>query len=230
MHFAFQAREMLEQKACSHLQSALEQRMMWNLTCYFSIPSYTWHFIYFLSPASNWPMQYYLQLQLLGIKVNSFVLCSQVQSPIQLRCSQQGKVSLMRTFSFLSSERVNGSNICPHPHIGKFIETKISLKAAWSRESVTLEANRYNDQLASWPFLLSGSASACSIAACRESWAAAKVCVSFFRLLSQATHQNWQSWTQAALPGKASLWTLDHDPAAAAMWLLLTCAWSSPHL
>lgn len=110
----------------------------------------------------------------------------------------------MRTFSFLSWETANGSNISPPPRPCK-CTTKICLKAARPWERVTLEAKRYNDPLASWPFLLSGSASACSLhraastAACTE---------------------------QAGLQLKS--W-LDHDPAAAAaaVWRLLTCTQSS---
>lgn len=169
MHFAFWASEMLEWKTCSHLQSAFEQRIMWNLTSYFSILSYTWHFIYSLSPASNWPVQYYLELRWLGIKVNSFVLRSQVQSPIQLRCSQQGKASNenFQLPQLRDSHWVK--HLPPHTYTCECTKPKISLKAARSWESITLEANRYIDPLASWPFLLSGSASACSsIAACTE--------------------------------------------------------------
>lgn len=83
MHFAFQASGMLEPKAYSHLQSAFEQGTMWNLTCFF-IPSYTWHwhFICSLSPAPNWPVQYYLQFWWRGIKVNSLVLFAGAESSL----------------------------------------------------------------------------------------------------------------------------------------------------
>jgi len=82
MHISFQESVVLEPKAYSHVQSAFEQRIMWNVTCSFSIPSDTWHFIYSPSPAPNWSVQHYLQLQWLDIKLNSLVLCLQVQSPI----------------------------------------------------------------------------------------------------------------------------------------------------